>query len=375
MKNVARQIPLHQWPELDRIAWNKLFADGDIFDETIGHARHWRPATRKSNLKHYASWLGWLIDTGRLDKHVRPEDRATLENVRAYSADLMDGRSKRTVATYLIGLKCVLIRMVPGKDWQWLRELTTRLDVWAGNPEKPYPSPLSANEMFAIVLAELERLKSIERTKLTHRLAYRDTLIVGFLLSCPVRLANLTQIEIGRHLQRAGDEWFVTFDGSETKNYDPVTYIVASAIVPHLVHYVETIRPAFGTIATDSTRLWLAIKKAPLAENTLYQRIVALTGRLFGAPISPHQFRSIAATFLAETSAADSLRARPLLGHRSGDTTATHYIRASSIEASRNVAAALVEIGKSPRAAQGNRAEITRREKPPAAPIKKAKTR
>jgi integrase len=353
MKNVARQIPLHQWPELDRIAWNKLFADGDIFDETIGHARHWRPATRKSNLKHYASWLGWLIDTGRLDKHVRPEDRATLENVRAYSADLMDGRSKRTVATYLVGLKCTLIRLAPEKDWQWLRDLTTRLDVWAGNPQKPYRSPLPANDMFAIVLAELDRLKAAEHSKLTHRLAYRDRLIVGFLLACPLRLANLTQIEIGKHLRQAGDQWMVSFDDTETKNGDPVTYILPGAIVPHLTHYIEAIRPGFGTIATDTTRLWLAIKKAPLAENTLYQRIVALTGRLFGASISPHQFRSIAATFLAETSAADSLRARALLGHRSGDTTDAHYIRASSIEASRNVAAALVEIGS--RASSNNK--------------------
>jgi integrase len=345
MKYDTRQLPFQEWPDADRMAWEKLFANGDIFDETIGQARHWRPTTRKSNQKNYAGWLGWLIDTERFDEHARPEDRATPENVRAYAADLMEGRSKRTIATYLVGLKCSLIRIAPEKDWQWLRDLTTRLDVWAGNPERRYPSPLPANHMFAIVLAELDRLKAAEHSKLTHRLAYRDRLIVGFLLACPLRLANLTQIEIGKHLRQAGDQWVVSFDDTETKNGDPVTYILPGAIVPHLTHYIEAIRPGFGRIATDSTRLWLAIKKAPLAENTLYQRTIALTRRLFGAPISPHQFRSIAATFLAETSAADSLRARPLLGHRSGDTTATYYIRASSIEASRHVAAALVEIG------------------------------
>jgi integrase len=375
MKYAMRQIPLHEWPELDRITWERLFADGDIFDEAIGQARHWRPATRKSNLKNYGGWLGWLIDTGRFDEHVRLEDRATPENVLAYAAALMDGRSKRTVATCLIGLKCVLIRMAPEKDWQWLRDITTRLDVWAGNPEKPYPSPLPANEMFAIVLAELERLKAVEQPKLAHRLAYRDTLITGFLMFCPVRLTNITGIEIGTHLRQVGREWRLYFEGEETKNYDPLAFVVPSAIVPHLAHYIETIRPGFGRIATESNRLWLAIKNAPLAEITLYQRIVALTCRLFGAPISPHQFRPIAATFLAESSAADSLRARPLLGHRSGDTTAAHYIRASSIESSRSVAAALAEIGRMPRSARGSGAENARKDRPLAAPIKKAKKR
>ena len=197
MKYDTRQLPLHEWPEADRIVFDNLFADGDIFDDTVGQARHWRPATRKSNQKNYASWLGWLIDTGRLDMNVAPHERATPEYVRAYAADLMEGRSKRTVATYLIGLKCVLIKMAPDEDWQWLRDLTNRLDVWAGNPQKPYPSPLPANAMFAIVLDELDRLKAVEQPKLVDRLAYRDTLITGILLFCPVRLINITTIEIG----------------------------------------------------------------------------------------------------------------------------------------------------------------------------------
>ena len=113
MKYDTRQLPLHEWPEADRIVFDKLFADGDIFDETVGQARHWRPATRKSNQKNYASWLGWLIDRGLLDMNVAPHERATPQNVRAYAAELMEGRSKRTVATYLIGLKCVLIKMAP----------------------------------------------------------------------------------------------------------------------------------------------------------------------------------------------------------------------------------------------------------------------
>jgi hypothetical protein len=77
---------------------------------------------------------------------------------------------------------------------------------------------------------------------------------------------------------------------------------------------------------------------------TIYLRTVACGKRLFGQHISPQAYRRIAATFLAESSASDALHARPLLGHRRGDTTVHHYIMATSLEASRRVANALGEI-------------------------------
>lgn len=50
------RLPFAAWPEQDRIAWEGLFIEGDLFDET-GGAAHWRPATRESNQRHYARWL------------------------------------------------------------------------------------------------------------------------------------------------------------------------------------------------------------------------------------------------------------------------------------------------------------------------------
>jgi hypothetical protein len=41
-----------------------------------------------------------------------------------------------------------------------------------------------------------------------------------------------------------------------------------------------------------------------------------MTERLFGTAITPHSFRSIAATASAEAFPEDALHARPLLGHR-----------------------------------------------------------
>src|SRR3546814_2708771 len=50
----------------------------------------------------------------------------------------------------------------------------------------------------------------------------RDGLIIALLICCPVRIANLTAIEIGNHLVAADDGYVLTFRSEETKNGDEI---------------------------------------------------------------------------------------------------------------------------------------------------------
>ena len=52
-------LPFDRWPAPDRAAWEELFREGNPLDG-CGAACHWAEATRRTNLKHYARWLGWL---------------------------------------------------------------------------------------------------------------------------------------------------------------------------------------------------------------------------------------------------------------------------------------------------------------------------
>ena len=91
-----RSLPLHAWPAPDRAAWAAAIAEGDIF-EGRGPAAHWRPATRATNLDHYARWLGFLDSRGALAAPRRPEDRVTPEAVADYVARLRGEVAPRTV--------------------------------------------------------------------------------------------------------------------------------------------------------------------------------------------------------------------------------------------------------------------------------------
>lgn len=343
MKKSIPQLPFDQWPIADQSDWIELFIEGDVLDDA-GPTRHWAPATRKTNQKHYAQWIGWLALNNELDEHCEPWSRATKDKVRAYASDLMEGRSSRTVASALIGLKCVLIKMAPGEDWQWLRDLTNRLKVWA-KPSKPeLRAPIPVPEMFACILSNLDAVAARSANKARDRQRYRDLLIVALLIACPIRLRNMVMIEHGKHLSQANNgQWQLYFSAEETKTGQEARYIVPESLSPHIRFYLDKVRPGFAG-AANTIILWMGSKKAPLAENTLYQNTMRRTKQIFGTAIYPHAFRKFAATFLAETSPGDALRARPLLGHRCGDTTEKYYIQACQIKASNKVSKALLEL-------------------------------
>jgi len=342
MGNKKLQMGFEDWPMVDQQAWSALFRDGDIFDGR-GAAVQWRPATKKTNRKHYARWLAWLESVGALNRSITPWLRATPEKIDAYARHEIGRVAPVTVASALIGLKCVLIKMNPDLDWRWLQEITNRLQIWARPARARIDRVLPAGEMMAAVADYHRRLLSDGSETRTADLAIRDALLIGILICCPIRLKNLSSIRIGEHLQRVGDEWHLSFRADETKNYQDLTFVLPPFLEPMLEHYLSKVRPRFPG-ADGNASLFLSLKGNPLAYESIYGRVILGTKRLFGVDINPHAFRTISATFLSECSARDALFARPLLGHRSPATTEKHYIRASKLEASVRVSDALIRM-------------------------------
>ncbi|SEK07799.1 Phage integrase family protein [Cribrihabitans marinus] len=326
--------------------------NGDVLDGCGAGAR-WSEATRRTNLKHYAGWLGWLQATGGLDWAVAPADRVTPSRVRAYVRDLGRAVAPITVSSYLRDLKVVTKAMSPDRDCRWLMDMTCRLKSWAQPVRIRRPQGLPAHDMFRTALEELARLTENGFRSPRATLAYRDTLLVAMLICAPLRLRNLAMIRVGEQLEKQGDEWHLRFAGHETKTHQPLHLVLPDALECHVETYMRHVRPAFpGAELTD--RLWISAKRAPMAETTIYARVMRTSERLFGTAVNPHTFRTIAATFLAESSPEDALRARPLLGHRRNDTTEAHYIMADQIRASQKVADALLAIRDGPLKHSGN---------------------
>ena len=342
MTGSRKQLPIDAWPAADQRAWEVLFRDGDIFDGR-GAGWHWSEATRRTNLKHYARWLGWLKTQGALDDVDDPTERVTPQRVIAYARDLIDEVAAKTADSYLRDLKVVVKTLRPENEWRWLMDLTNRVKAWARPSRDRSPQILRADDVFRRVLAELDQLSGGGFATRREQLAYRDALLVAVLLCGAPRLRNLAMIRVGIHLIKTGPEWHLKFAGRETKNKDPLHLVLPMALTQHIGLYLEHVRPQIPG-ARGADHLWPACKGKPMAHHTIYDRVCRTTRRLLGIAINPHTFRAIDATLLAESSPADALRARPLLGHRSQATTERYYVKAKQIQASRKVANAIREI-------------------------------
>ena len=174
----------------------------------------------------------------------------------------METLSPRTVASAVIGLKCVLQKMHPDQDWRWLKDLTNRFDVWADGMPTRTRKIFQRNKCSTAPLPNSSALPVSRRCHARDQIRYRDALIVALLTCCPVRMRNLTQIEVGKHLRQVGAEWHLGFEAHETKTRQPVRYVVAAALVPWLEFYLAKVRPGFKGAAGDD-RLWPGSKGRP----------------------------------------------------------------------------------------------------------------
>lgn len=284
---------------------------------------------------------------GELDVDVRPADRVTPDRVKRFAQGQLSRIASVTVSSAVIGLKVVVQAMDPDRDWRWLKTVSNRLHTSARPTPRTGPDPASTRIVEAAI-RELDRLLTTPLDRRIERVAYRDGLMVLILAICPVRLRNLTMIEVGRHLVPEAGRWTLRFRENETKTRQRLAFELPPEVDRYLAVYLDRIRPSFSP-AVGCTRLWLGFEGQPISDKSIAYRITLTTERLLGRAINPHRFRACAATTLVEERPEHARLAAPLLGHRYFQTTERSYIRANQLLASRKVGAILGQMVKKAR--------------------------
>ena len=167
---------------------------------------------------------------------------------------------------------------------------------------------------------------------------FRDGLMIALLICCPMRLRNLTEIVIGRHLIFDGRAYRLEFTAAETKTGRPYVAAVPHELTPYVDDYLHLHRPSLQSIgmADDGSvggRLWLGYLGKPLTNGGIERQIVQRTKEAFGRSICPHLFRDCAVTELVDCAPEEIGIAPDLLGHADLQTTKKHYIQAVGMQA------------------------------------------
>jgi integrase/recombinase XerD len=340
-----QSLTLETWPEADRTAWQQATQAGDVLDPG-GAAARWAPSTRAGASAAYGRWLAHLAADQRLDPAVGPVDRVTPEALGRYVADLQAKHAATTVVTYLAFLVCALKAMAPECDWRWLQGIVSRLKRAAAPARNKRPRIVPANALFGFgleLMAEAELSPDIASWQ--QAVGYRDGLMIALLAARPLRRRNFCAIEIGRHLVRRGEGYWLRFDAAETKTRAPLELPFPAPLVPALERYLRHYRPwllrrtghrnGAHPFREPGQRLWVSKTGSAMSEEVFYKGLRKRTTAKFGHTVNPHLFRDCAATSIAIEDPEHVAISRSLLGHATLRTSERHYDHAHSLQASR----------------------------------------
>jgi hypothetical protein len=119
---MMRALPLSEWPEADRRAWEQACRPG-VRLKRGGRASHMKPITRDDLERRYGYFLHHLSSTGELDLSAPAGAQVTPETVASYLERVRPLWSSVTLAQSVYKLRRMAEILTPHAAFGWLAEI------------------------------------------------------------------------------------------------------------------------------------------------------------------------------------------------------------------------------------------------------------
>jgi integrase len=252
--------------------------------------------------------------------------------LRKYLSYLKVQVSHNTATILLNHLLCALRVLAPEHEWQWLRTLVRHYhrDVVPKNKQARLVTTSRLVDLGETLMATADA--DISRAVLRPARAYRDGLLIALLALRPLRRRTLAMIQIDKHLVKNDSGFALTFKACDTKNKQPLEYMLPEILNEVMTRYLEIYRPRFPK-ADAHDYLWASSKGGQLSEDMIYTNVMNRTRAGLGVAINLHLFRDCAASSMATECPEHVLAIAELLGHRDTRALYEHYIHANTMVA------------------------------------------
>jgi integrase/recombinase XerD len=254
-------LPLEQWPEIDRARWSAAQEPAG-FLEAVKPASTWSAGHRGIVEAAYGRWLSFLARNQALDPSRPPGDRATVDQLREFVAELQSRMAPWSVSMTAGALLRMLMVLEPQQDWTVLAQAHRQLKRMATPSRDKMSRMVPATDLLALGIRLMDSWADVRPQQVYRATQYRDGLMIALLICCPLRLRNLTEIVIGRHLLFDGRAYRLEFTAAEIKTSRPYHAAVPIELTRYVDDYLRVHRPVVQTFARADTpgtggRLWL----------------------------------------------------------------------------------------------------------------------
>jgi integrase len=307
-------LPIGQWPERHRIAWERATAPAEsLFDEGSAAARL-RPQSISTYQIAYECWLGFLDRHGYLDDPVVPAVKAvTRERLDAYVAEQRTrGNGNVVIKKRLVGLYQAAHLMWPEADLDFIR-YPGGVSLDRALPSTPRRVSVRDSREVLDRACQLYQEGCATRSSARGRRAIRDAAIIGLLAFSAPRVGSLAAMRVRTHLTKCDGSYWIWLGENDTKTGISTSYPLDDALTPIFDDYLDNVRPLFGGNATPG--LWLGTGGTVLHVTSIGYIVRQRTTQWFGEGRGPHWLRKCLTTTAVMESPELALDAARLLGH------------------------------------------------------------
>src|SRR5262245_59608769 len=354
----VRSLPLMEWPEADRLAWEaacrppKRLARG-------GAAGHLALVTLADLANRYGLYLDFLNRTERLDPGADAGAQVTSEAIAPFIVELEARVSSVTLSRTIYKVRRAAECIAPQLDFAWLAEIGTDLALLE-RPKDDVSRDVTPERLVEAGLTLIcEAEADTDRSWLARALLVRNGLMVALLALCPIRLKNFASLKMGQTLLRQQGGWWIILMDTKSGRPDhrPVDSLLASyfeaylnmyrpVLLAHSPHSRDTALQTTALETEDVCALWLGRRGNPLTYDAVERVITETTRMTIGVAVNPHRFRKSAATSAALRAPETPHLGSALLQHLYRRTTEEHYNRASSLSVARDYTSLIADLRK-----------------------------
>jgi site-specific recombinase XerD len=227
----------------------------------------------------------------------------------------------------------------PKADWSWLSEIEKDLAL-VMVPRAKFNRVVLSDRLVEAGLTLVAEAETYAKSDFERAKGIRNCLMIALLAACPCRIKNFTALEIGQIFKEVSDSWWINLPANITKTGALEERPVPDFLERAIELYLTQSRPVLIGSQPPSTALWISSRTGKqFTTKNLGTLISQTTLRTLGVDVSPHLFRTAAATTAATYAGDNPYLGSALLGHSDPRVTQEHYNRASTINAAKEYAA------------------------------------
>jgi integrase len=327
-----RSLPVQEWPDADRRVWEDACRPRSRL-KPGGAASYLAEVSRDDFAKRYGAFLGFLQRTNRLDGSASATAQVTSSNVEAYIADLTARVRSVTVYNCIYKLRRAAELLTPTADFSWLAEIEKKLAL-VMEPRSKFDRLVLTERLVEAGLTLVAEAQAFAHRDLARARRVRNGLMIALLALCPIRLKNFAALEVGQTFKEVHGRWWMALPGISTKSRRPDERPVPAWLNHHINVYLNQSRPVLLGSRPPTNALWISSTTGRLMTTKNIGTLISkITFETLGVDVSPHLFRTAAASTAAAYGGNTPHLASALLNHTDPRVTEEHYNRASSVSA------------------------------------------